>query len=108
LAKGNAVQYLVDTLRRRAPQHHRRHARPADPGPGADPAARHRGASAKWWSWAAPHFNGGNITPAAEFNLYADPHAAEVVASGVKLTYLPLDVTHKLLTSEARLKQLAA
>jgi purine nucleosidase len=30
------------------------------------------------------------------------------VASGVKLTYLPLDVTHKLLTSEARLKQLAA
>lgn len=55
------------------------------------------------------HFNGGNITPAAEFNLFADPHAAEVVlASGVKLTYLPLDVTHKVLTSDARLKQLAA
>ncbi|MEX5587128.1 nucleoside hydrolase [Pseudomonas urmiensis] len=55
------------------------------------------------------HFNGGNITPAAEFNLFADPHAAQVVlASGVKLTYVPLDVTHKLLTSETRLKQLAA
>ncbi len=55
------------------------------------------------------HFNGGNITPVAEFNLYADPHAAEVVlASGVKLTYLPLDVTHKIITSDARLKQLAA
>lgn len=53
------------------------------------------------------HFNGGNITPVAEFNLFADPQAAEVVLrSGVKLTYLPLDVTHKVLTSEARLKQI--
>ena len=55
------------------------------------------------------HFNGGNITPVAEFNLFADPQAAEVVLkSGVKLTYLPLDVTHKMLTSEARLTQIAA
>jgi purine nucleosidase len=55
------------------------------------------------------HFNGGNITPAAEFNLFADPHAAEVVlASGVRLTYVPLDVTHKVLTSEARLAALSA
>ncbi|MCW2270855.1 Pyrimidine-specific ribonucleoside hydrolase RihA [compost metagenome] len=55
------------------------------------------------------HFNGGNITPVAEFNVFADPEAAEVVlSSGVKLTYLPLDVTHKVLTSEARLQQLAA
>jgi purine nucleosidase len=54
------------------------------------------------------HFNGGNITPVAEFNLFADPVAAEIVLkSGVKLTYLPLDVTHKILTSEARLKQIA-
>ena len=54
------------------------------------------------------HFNGGNITPVAEFNLFADPIAAEVLLkSGVKLTYLPLDVTHKVLTSEARLKQIA-
>ncbi|WP_460408944.1 nucleoside hydrolase [Pseudomonas amygdali] len=55
------------------------------------------------------HFNGGNITPVAEFNLFADPHAAQIVlASGVKLTYVPLDVTHKILTSEQRLKQIAA
>lgn len=54
------------------------------------------------------HFNGGNITPVAEFNLFADPAAAEIVLkSGVKLTYLPLDVTHKILTSEARLKKIA-
>lgn len=55
------------------------------------------------------HFNGGNITPVAEFNLFADPQAGEVVlGSGVKLTYLPLDVTHKMLTSESRLGQIAA
>ncbi|MFK8331849.1 nucleoside hydrolase [Pseudomonas sp. BJa5] len=55
------------------------------------------------------HFNGGNITPVAEFNLFADPHAAEVVmGSGVRLTYLPLDATHQVLTSEARLAQLRA
>ncbi|WP_346773298.1 nucleoside hydrolase, partial [Pseudomonas viridiflava] len=55
------------------------------------------------------HFNGGNITPVAEFNIFADPHAAQIVlASGVKLTYVPLDVTHKILTSEKRLQQIAA
>ena len=31
-----------------------------------------------------------------------------MLKSGVKLTYLPLDVTHKILTSESRLKQIAA
>lgn len=55
------------------------------------------------------HFNGGNITPVAEFNLFADPHAAQVVLdSGVPLVYVPLDVTHKMLTSESRLAQIAA
>ncbi|WP_372241921.1 nucleoside hydrolase [Pseudomonas sp. C2B4] len=55
------------------------------------------------------HFNGGNITPLAEFNLFADPQAAEVVLnSGVPLTYLPLDVTHKMLTSDARVQKIAA
>ncbi|WP_226501984.1 nucleoside hydrolase [Pseudomonas sp. MWU16-30317] len=58
---------------------------------------------------AGAHFNGGNITPVAEFNVYVDPDAAKVVlASGVKLTYVPLDVTHKILTSEARLRQIEA
>lgn len=55
------------------------------------------------------HFNGGNITPVAEFNVFADPHAAEVVLkSGLKLIYLSLDATHKILTSDERLKQIAA
>ena len=42
------------------------------------------------------YFEAGNITPAAEFNFYVDPHAAQVVLqSGVPITILPLDVTHK-------------
>lgn len=39
---------------------------------------------------------GGNVTPAAEFNVFVDPHAAHVVmTSGVPLTIMPLDVTHR-------------
>jgi len=48
-------------------------------------------------------FEGGNVTPAAEFNIYVDPHAADVVfRSGVPVTLLPLDVTHKALASVDR------
>ena len=39
----------------------------------------------------------GNITPAAEFNIYVDPHAANIVLnSGVKSVMFGLDVTHKV------------
>ena len=39
----------------------------------------------------------GNITPAAEFNIYVDPHAANVVLnSGIEITMMGLDVTHKV------------
>ena len=39
----------------------------------------------------------GNITPAAEFNIYVDPHAANVVLnSGIETTMMGLDVTHKV------------
>jgi len=39
----------------------------------------------------------GNITPVAEFNIYVDPHAANVVLnSGIKLVMFGLDVTHKV------------
>ena len=54
-------------------------------------------------------FEGGNVTPAAEFNIYVDPHAAHVVfTSGVPITMLPLDVTHKALTSDARIARFRA
>jgi purine nucleosidase len=48
-------------------------------------------------------FEGGNTTPAAEFNIYVDPHAARVVVdSGIPLTLIPLDCTHRVLTTAAR------
>jgi purine nucleosidase len=46
------------------------------------------------------YFEVGNVTPAAEFNIYVDPEAADIVfKSGVNLTVMPLDVTHKALTT---------
>jgi purine nucleosidase len=48
-------------------------------------------------------FEGGNITPAAEFNIFVDPHAAKVVfGSGAPVTMVPLDATHKALTTPSR------
>ncbi|NNF70623.1 MAG: nucleoside hydrolase, partial [Rhodobacteraceae bacterium] len=55
------------------------------------------------------YFEVGNITPAAEFNIYVDPEAAGIVfGSGVPLTVMPLDVTHKALTSRDRVDAFAA
>lgn len=49
------------------------------------------------------YFEVGNITPAAEFNIYVDPEAAKIVfQSGAPLTVMPLDVTHKALVTRAR------
>ncbi len=51
-------------------------------------------------------FEGGNTTPAAEFNVYVDPHAAHVVfTSGIPVVMMPLDVTHKALTTPDRLQR---
>jgi len=54
-------------------------------------------------------FEGGNITPAAEFNIYVDPHAAKVVfQSGIPLVVMPLDLTHKTLTTRERVARFEA
>lgn len=46
------------------------------------------------------YFEVGNITPAAEFNIYVDPQAADIVfKSGVELTVMSLDITHKILVT---------
>ena len=50
---------------------------------------------------------GGNVTPAAEYNVHADPDAAKVVLdSGIPLTLAPLDLTHQVRLTPARLSQL--
>ncbi|MFT6677235.1 MAG: purine nucleosidase [Sulfitobacter sp.] len=49
------------------------------------------------------YFEGGNITPTAEFNIYVDPQAADIVfKSGIPIVVMPLDVTHKALVTKAR------
>ena len=46
------------------------------------------------------YFEVGNITPAAEFNIYVDPEAADIVfKSGIPLVVASLDITHQALTS---------
>ncbi len=50
------------------------------------------------------YFEVGNITPAAEFNIYVDPEAAEIVLkSGLPIVMMPLDVTHQALTTKPRI-----
>jgi purine nucleosidase len=54
-------------------------------------------------------FEVGNITPSAEFNVYVDPEAARIVLdAGIPTTLLPLDVTHKMLSTRARLDAMRA
>lgn len=50
----------------------------------------------------------GNVTPVAEFNIYTDPEAAQIVfRSGLPLTVVPLDVTRQVrLTRKAILEEI--
>ncbi|KQW62230.1 nucleoside hydrolase [Variovorax sp. Root411] len=110
LADGHAVDYLVRTLRA-APE---KSVTLAMLGPQTNLALALEQAPdivrglRELVLMAGAHFNGGNITPVAEFNVFADPHAAEAVLlkSGVPITMLPLDVTHKILTSDERIARL--
>ena len=55
------------------------------------------------------YFEVGNVTPAAEFNIYVDPQAAEIVfKSGIPIVVMPLDVTHKALATTARVQAFRA
>jgi purine nucleosidase len=58
---------------------------------------------------AGAYFEGGNITPTAEFNVYVDPEAlAEVMAADIPVVMMPLDVTHKALMTPERLGRIRA
>ena len=49
----------------------------------------------------------GNRTPAAEFNIWADPEAAHrVFTSGIDVTMVGLDVTHQALIRDADAEEL--
>jgi purine nucleosidase len=49
----------------------------------------------------------GNVTPAAEFNIHADPAAAAIIAgAGLPLRWVPLDVTHRCLLRQEHLDAL--
>ena len=55
------------------------------------------------------YFQGGNATPAAEFNIFVDPHAAHVVfESGVPVTMCPIDCTYTALMTVEWLDRLRA
>ena len=55
------------------------------------------------------YFEVGNVTPTAEFNIFVDPEAAHIVfRSGVPITLLPLDVTHKVLLTDERILRIAS
>ena len=51
---------------------------------------------------------GGNTTPAAEFNILVDPDATEIVLhSGTKLVMMGLDVTHQAISSSDRIQNIS-
>lgn len=51
----------------------------------------------------------GNVTPAAEFNVFSDPHAAQrVMEAGLPLTLVPLDVTIRVTLSRETIHRLTA
>jgi inosine-uridine nucleoside N-ribohydrolase len=57
--------------------------------------------------WMGGAIAEGNVTPAAEFNAFVDPEAAAAVfASGIPITMVGLDVTHKALFTRAHAERL--
>lgn len=107
LAEGHAVDFLIETLREEAPGT----VTLCPIGPLTNIATAFQKAPdiiervAEIVLMGGAYFEVGNVTPAAEFNIYVDPEAASIVfKSGVPLVVMPLDVTHKALTTRARVE----
>ncbi|AKZ27922.1 nucleoside hydrolase [Ralstonia pseudosolanacearum] len=105
LASQHAVSYLVDTLTQAAPNSVTLCAL----GPltniasALSEAPQIRPALREIVLMGGAHFERGNITPAAEFNIYVDPQAAEIVfGSGVPIVVLPRDVAMRAQITPAR------
>jgi len=109
LATGHAVTFLVDTLKAASPGEYTL----VVTGPMTNIAAAlvldpsiAQGISRLVLMTGADS-EGGNITPFSEFNVYADPHAAEIVfASGIPATVMSLDVTHTVRAELPRIERL--
>ena len=109
LAPGHAVPFLVDTLKAAAPGQYTL----VVTGPMTNIAAAlvldpsiANGIS-RLVLMAGADSEGGNITPFAEFNMFADPHAAAIVfASGIPATVMSLDVTHTVRAELPRIERL--
>ena len=105
MAEGHAVDFIIDTLRDNAPGT----VTLCPLGPLTNIATALQKAPdiadriAKIVLMGGGYFEGGNITPTAEFNIYVDPQAADIVfKSGAPIVVLPLDVSHKALVTKAR------
>ncbi|MCV2864662.1 nucleoside hydrolase [Albidovulum sediminicola] len=111
LQSAHAVDFLIETLRREAPGT----VTLCPLGPLTNIATAFTRAPdivdrvAEIVLMGGAYFEVGNVTPAAEFNIYVDPEAADIVfRAGAPLVVVPLDVTHKALTSRAWIEQLRA
>jgi purine nucleosidase len=105
LSEGHAVDFIIDTLR----SHDSGSVTLCPLGPLTNIATAFQKAPdiqervAEIVLMGGGYFEGGNITPVAEFNIYVDPQAADIVfKSGVPIVVMPLDVTHKALVTKAR------
>jgi purine nucleosidase len=109
LAAGHAVQHLIDTLRAAKPGEYTI----VVTGPLTNIATAiimapdiSRGID-RLVIMGGADTEGGNITPFAEFNIFADPHAGAVVFdSGIPATVLNLDVTHQVRAEPERISAL--
>ncbi len=111
LADGHAVEFIVRTLRRAEPGS----VSIAVTGPLTNLAmalVMDPGIAARIGTIAimgGARSEGGNITASAEYNIHADPHAAQVVfSSGCAITVLGLDATHQVRSTAARVARIRA
>ncbi|MEM9585262.1 MAG: nucleoside hydrolase [Pseudomonadota bacterium] len=111
LQDGHAVDFIIDTLRNEPP----RTVTLCPLGPLTNIATAFQKAPdivdrvQEIVLMGGAYFQVGNITPAAEFNIYVDPEAAEITfKSGIPIVVMPLDVTHKALTTRPRVNAFRA